>query len=88
MCLLILHLLLLEYNTILCSSLHGLGKVPIVLFSVLALAAYVIVYGNDAGETVSHLVHVHLEDVLAFHQTKAHAQEPIPPFVGVECCKI
>ena len=77
-----------EYDTILHSSLYELDKVPVVPFWGLAVDVYVIMDGNDTGEMVSYLVHLHLEDVLAHLHSEMHAQELILPFVGLECCKV
>ena len=38
-------------------------KVPVMFHWGPAIDAYVVLNGNDAGETVSYLVHVHLEDI-------------------------
>ena len=37
-----------------------------------AIDAYIIMDGNNARETVSYLVHVHLKDVLGHLQAKRH----------------
>ena len=50
----------------------------------MAIDIDVIVNGNDTWETVSHLVRVHLEDILAHLQAERHPQEPVLSHVGVE----
>ena len=49
-----------------------------------SINADIIVDGNDTWRLVNDLVHVHFEDILAHLQAEKHAQEPIPPFVGVK----
>ena len=53
-----------------------------------AIDAYVIMDWNDAGKVVSDLVHDHMKDILSHLQAKEYVQEPVPPFVGIEGCKV
>ena len=75
-----------EYDAILHCSLYELDKVPVILFLDTAIDADVFMDGNDTLEMVSDLAHLHLEDILAHLQAKGHAQEPVPPLVGVKSC--
>ena len=36
----------------------------------MAIYAYVIMYGDNAGETVHYVVHMHLKDILGHFQAK------------------
>ena len=49
-----------------------------------AIDAYIIMYGNNARETVCYLVHAHLKDILGHFQAKRHVQEPIPAMMHIE----
>ena len=42
--------------------------------------------GNDAGLSISELIHPHLEHVLPHLEAKKHSEKCVPPFVGVEYC--
>ena len=51
-------------DSILAHCLHELHQVLVMLLGHLTKDTYIIMYCEDAGEAVCHLVHAHLEDVL------------------------
>ena len=78
-----LALIAIEDNAMLSCYLHELQEVP-VMFLRSEVDAYIIINGDNAGETVSYLVHVHLKDILGHLQAKRHAQEPMPATMCVK----
>ena len=50
----------------------------------MAVDAYIIMYHDNAGQTVSYLVHSHLKDILGHPQTERYMQEPVSAMVGFE----
>ena len=50
----------------------------------MAIYAYIVMYGDNAGEMVCCLVHAYLKDVLGDLQTEWHVQEMVPAMMGVE----
>ena len=53
-----------EDDFVLTHHLHELHQVLVMLLRDLPIDAYIIMDHDDAGETVCHLVHAHLEHVL------------------------
>ena len=53
-----------------------------------AVDTYIIVNGNNAGEMVHYLVHVHLKNVLGNLQAKSHAQELVTAMMHVKGGKV
>ena len=54
----------------------------------MALAAYIVMYHNNAGEMVCCLIHLHLTDILGHVQTKWHMQEIVSATMGVKSGQI
>ena len=54
----------------------------------MTIDAYIIMYGNNAGETVCCLVHLHLKHVLGHLQTEWHMQEPVSAMMCIESGQI
>ena len=50
----------------------------------MAIDAYIIVNGDNAGETVCYLVHAHLKDVLGLLWAKRHVRELVPATMCVK----
>ena len=73
-----------ENDAVLADHLHKLKQVSVMLLWDIAVYAHIIMYGNNAGEIVCYLVHVHLKDLLGHLQTERHVQEPVPAMVGAE----
>ena len=53
-----------EDNAMLGHCLHKLQEVPVMFLRGVAIDGYIIVNGDNAGEIVCYLVHVHLKDIL------------------------
>ena len=53
-----------------------------------AIDAYIIVYCNNAGETVCCLVHLHLKDILGHPKTEGHMQKPVSAMMCIESGQI
>ena len=63
-------------------SLHQLEEVSVMVLG--AVDAYIIMYHNNARETVYGLVYSHLKDILWHFQTKRHMQEPVSAMMHIE----
>ena len=73
-----------EDNAMLGCCLPNLQEVPVMFLRSVAIDAYIIMNGGNAGEMVCYLVHVHLKDILGHLQAKRHAQEPVPAMMCVK----
>ena len=49
-----------------------------------AIDTYIVMYCNNARETVCCLVHLHLNDILEQFQTERHTKEPVSAMMGIE----
>ena len=54
------------------------------LFRSVAVDTYIVIYGDNARETVCYLVLVHLKDVLGHLQAERYVQKPVPAMMLVE----
>ena len=73
-----------EDNAVVGCCLHELQEVPVMSLRSAAVDAYIIMNGDNAGEMVHCLVHVHLKDIFGHLQAKQHAQEPVPAMMCVK----
>ena len=64
--------------------LYQVQEVLIMLLRIMAKYTYIIMNGNNAGQAVCCLVHLHLKDILGHLQTKWHIWEPIPSMMGIK----
>ena len=53
-----------EHNAMLFDCIHQLEEVLVMLLRGMTIDAYIVMYGNNARETVCCLVHSHLKDIL------------------------
>ena len=72
-----------EDNAMLGCYLHKLQEVSVMFVRSVALDAYIIVNGDNAGE-VHYVVHMHLKDILGHLQAKRHVQELVPAIMCVK----
>ena len=56
----------------------------VMLFRGMSINMYIIMDGDNAGETVHNLVHAYLKDILEHLQTEEHVQGSITAMVGVK----
>ena len=54
----------------------------------MAMYAYIIMYCNNAEETVCCLANMHLKDAFGHLQTEWHTQEMVPAMTAIECGEV